>query len=73
MGKLEVVAPDDQRLKILSAWKLQEGAPYDSTYIKQLVLQLKPAGAGKLEWIAHEQIDDATKTVNVRLEFKVTR
>ena len=73
MGKLEVVAPEDQRQKILSAWKLQEGAPYDNTYIKQLVLQLKPAGAGKLEWIAHEQIDDAMKTVNVRLEFKVTR
>lgn len=72
MGKLEVVAPDRQRQRILEAWKLPEGAPYDSTYIAQVTHQLAvETGEKRVEWRAHEHIDDANKIVNVRLDIKL--
>jgi outer membrane protein assembly factor BamA len=70
MGKLEVLAPDPYRQKVMDIWKLREGAAYDNTYFLQVVDQIKklvPGGA-RWEWKAREQVDQVNKTVNVQLE-----
>lgn len=70
MGKLEVVAPEPYRQKVLDLWKLKEGAVYDNTYLQQTADQMKKLvpGGGRWEWKAREQIDDAARVVNVNLE-----
>jgi outer membrane protein assembly factor BamA len=73
MGKLEIegVAPE-QAHKLAQGWKLGEGEPYDNTYVNQFLEHtvLKVPGH-KWEWMTFEQIDDAQKTVNVRLQVKI--
>ncbi|MBZ5525456.1 MAG: hypothetical protein LAP21_24795 [Acidobacteriia bacterium] len=70
MGKLEVLAPDQYKQKVVDLWKLREGAAYDNTYLLQIIEQMKKLmpGGGRWEWKAREQIDDAAKVVNVTLE-----
>jgi outer membrane protein assembly factor BamA len=70
MGKLEVLAPDQYKQKVLDLWKLPEGAVYDNTYFFRVFEQLVKHGdsGAHWEWKAREQIDDATKVVNVQLE-----
>jgi len=70
MGKLEVLAPDQYKQKVLEIWKLKEGEAYDNTYFLQVLEQLVKHGAAgpRWEWKAREQIDDAAKVVNVQLE-----
>lgn len=73
MGKLEIEGIDaDQTKKLAQGWKLGEGEPYDSTYVNEFLKHtvLKVPGH-KWEWMTFEQIDDADKTVNVRLQVKI--
>jgi outer membrane protein assembly factor BamA len=73
MGKLEIEGIDpEQTRKLAQGWKLSEGEPYDSTYVTDFVKHtvLKVPGH-KWEWMTFEQIDDAQKTVNVRLQVKI--
>jgi hypothetical protein len=55
---------------VLDLWKLPEGAVYDNTYFFRVFEQLVKHGdsGSHWEWKAREQIDDATKVVNVQLE-----
>lgn len=73
MGKLEIegVEPEPAH-KLEQGWKLAEGEPYDSTYIQQFLAHtlLKVPGH-KWTWLSFEQVDDAQKTVNVRLQVKI--
>jgi outer membrane protein insertion porin family len=73
MGKLEIEGIDPEQIRRLAqGWKLGEGEPYDSTYVTEFVKHtvLKVPGR-KWEWMTFEQIDDAQKTVNVRLQVKI--
>jgi outer membrane protein insertion porin family len=73
MGKLEIEGVDpEQTRKLMQGWKLGEGEPYDSTYVTEFVKHtvLKIPGR-KWEWMTFEQIDDAQKTVSVRLQVKI--
>lgn len=73
MGKVEIEGIDaEQAGKLIQAWKLGEGQPYDNTYVSQFLAHavLKIPGK-KWEWMTFEQIDDAQKTVNVRLQVKI--
>jgi outer membrane protein insertion porin family len=73
MGKLEIegVEPEQAR-KLEQGWKLGEGEPYDNTYVQQFLSHtvLKVPGH-KWTWMTFEQVDDAQKTVNVRLQIKI--
>ena len=73
MGKLEIegVEPEQAR-KLEQGWKLGEGEPYDNTYVQQFLSHtvLKVPGR-KWTWLTLEQVDDAQKTVNVRLQIKI--
>ena len=73
MGKVEIEGIDaEQAGKLVQSWKLGEGQPYDNTYINQFLAHavLKIPGR-KWEWMTFEQVDDAQKTVNVRLQVKI--
>jgi len=71
MGKLEIEGFDAEvTRKLTESWKLASGATYDSTYLQQFVHVLPVAPGKRREWTATEQIDDAQKTVNVRLQVK---
>ena len=73
MGRVEIEGIDqEQTQKLLQGWKLGEGEPYDNTYLQQYLQHtaLKIPGH-KWEWMTYEQIDDAGKTVNVRLQVKI--
>ena len=73
MGKLEIEGIDaEQTHRLMQGWKLGEGEPYDNTYIQQFLQHtvLKVPGR-RWEWMTYEQIDDALKTVNVRLQVKI--
>lgn len=73
MGKVEIEGIDaEQAGKLIQAWKLGEGQPYDNTYVNQFLAHavLKIPGR-KWEWMTFEQVDDAQKTVNVRLQVKI--
>jgi outer membrane protein assembly factor BamA len=73
MGKLEIEGVDpEQARKLAQGWKLGEGEPYDTTYVQQFLAHtvLKVPGH-KWTWMTFEQIDDAQKTVNVRLQVKI--
>jgi len=70
MGKVEILAPDQYKEKIMGLWKLQEGAVYDSTYLVEVLAQVRKLlpTAARLEWKLREQIDDAAKVVNIQLD-----
>jgi outer membrane protein assembly factor BamA len=73
MGKLEIEGVEaEQSRKLAQGWKLGEGEPYDATYIQQFLAHtlLKVPGH-KWSWLTFEQVDDAQKTVNVRLQVKI--
>jgi outer membrane protein assembly factor BamA len=73
MGKVEIEGLDtDQVRKLIQSWKLGEGEPYDNTYVQQFLAHavLKVPGH-KWQWMTFEQIDDAQKIVNVRLQIKI--
>jgi outer membrane protein assembly factor BamA len=73
MGKVEIEGIDaEQAHKLMQGWKLGEGEPYDNTYVNQFLAHtvLKIPGH-KWEWMTFEQIDEAQKTVNVRLQVKI--
>ncbi|HEY7405858.1 MAG TPA: POTRA domain-containing protein [Candidatus Angelobacter sp.] len=73
MGKVEIEGLDAEQVrKLLLAWKLGEGEPYDNTYVQQFLAHtvLKIPGH-KWQWMSSEQIDDAQKAVNVRLQLKI--
>jgi outer membrane protein assembly factor BamA len=73
MGKLEIEGVEpEQAHKLEQGWKLGEGEPYDNTYVQQFLSHtvLKVPGR-KWTWLTLEQVDDAQKTVNVRLQIKI--
>jgi outer membrane protein insertion porin family len=73
MGKVEIEGLDAEQVhKLMQSWKLGEGEPYDSTYVYQFLAHtvLKIPGH-KWQWLTSEQVDDAQKTVNVRLQLKI--
>jgi outer membrane protein assembly factor BamA len=73
MGKLEIQGVDpDQARKLEQGWKLAEGEPYDATYVEQFLTHtLLRVPGHKWTWMTFEQIDDAQKMVNVRLQVKI--
>ena len=73
MGKLEIQGVEpDQAHKLAQGWKLGEGEPYDATYLEQFLAHtLLRVPGHKWTWMTFEQIDDAQKTVNVRLQVKI--
>jgi len=73
MGKLEIEGIEqEQAHKLEQGWKLAEGEPYDNTYIQQFLAHtLLRVPGHKWTWMTFEQIDDAQKTVNVRLQVKI--
>jgi hypothetical protein len=75
MGKLELEGFDAELTRKLNeSWKLERGAPYDSTYLKQFLIQTLPLAHGRQrDWVIFEQIDFAQKAVNVRLQMKDVR
>ncbi len=72
MGRLEVEGFDAEvARKLTESWKLAPGAVYDSTYLQQFLINTLPLAHGRQrEWVIFEQIDDAQKAVNVRLQIK---
>ncbi|HKF24072.1 MAG TPA: POTRA domain-containing protein [Candidatus Angelobacter sp.] len=72
MGRLEIESRDaDLARKLTESWKLAAGAPYDNTYLKQFLVQALPLAHGhQKDWVIFEQVDDAQKSVNVRLQLK---
>jgi len=75
MGRLEIEDFDaDVTRKLTESWKLATGAPYDNTYVQQFLIQTLPLARGRQkEWTIFEQVDDAQKVVNVRLQDKNVR
>ncbi|HET9837168.1 MAG TPA: POTRA domain-containing protein [Candidatus Angelobacter sp.] len=73
MGKVEIEGIDqEQTRRLVQGWKLGEGEPYDNTYVQQFLQHTALRVPGKKwEWLTYEQIDDAQKTVNVRLQVKI--
>ncbi len=73
MGKVEIEGIDpEQTRRLMQGWKLGEGEPYDNTYVQQFLQHTALRVPGhKWEWMTYEQIDDAEKTVNVRLQVKI--
>ncbi len=73
MGKVEIEGLDAEQVrKLLQAWKLGEGEPYDNTYVFQFLAHtvLKIPGH-KWQWMTFEQVDDTQKIVNLRLQLKI--
>ena len=73
MGELEITGLDTQaRSKMVAAWTLQVGQPYNAEYPKKFLRdtdQLLPRGVG---WAVevHETPDSRDKTVDVEIHFK---
>jgi outer membrane protein assembly factor BamA len=72
MGRLEIESFDpDVTRKLTESWKLATGAPYDNTYLQQFLVRTLPLAHGhQKDWVIFEQVDDAQKSVNVRLQLK---
>jgi outer membrane protein assembly factor BamA len=72
MGKLEIEGIEAAQVsKLTQAWKLAEGAPYDSTYVQQFLAHTVVKVASRhWEWKTIEQVDVTKKTVDVRLQLK---
>lgn len=71
MGKLQIEGVEPGlAAKLAENWKLAAGAPYDNTYVVQFfknVAQRMPNRSW--EWLTFEDIDSASKLVNVRLQL----
>ncbi len=73
MGELEILGLDTQaKARMLAAWKLPEGQPYNADYPKKFLDdtgQLLPRG---VQWAVsiHETPDAKDKTVDVEIRFK---
>ena len=73
MGELEITGLDTQaRAKMVAAWTLREGQPYNADYPRQFIRdtdQLLPRG---VQWgiEVHETPDPRDKTVDVEIHFK---
>lgn len=71
MGELEIHGVDSRTTaRLLEAWKLRGGEPYDTSYVKEFLYQtrdLLPNG----EWSSsvHESTDAKEKVVDVTLRF----
>lgn len=68
MGKLDIVAADEVKLRLRAEWKLAEGDAYDHTYIDRYLeanRDLLPAGFSRANIITTQNCPDAV--VEVRL------
>jgi outer membrane protein assembly factor BamA len=75
MGRLEIESFDAETThKLTESWKLAPGAPYDNTYLQEFLIRTLPLAHGRQrDWVIFEQVDDAQKIVNVRLQLKDVR
>ena len=73
MGELEIAGLDTQaRARMLGAWTLREGQPYNADYPKKFLDdtgQLLPRGV-RWDISVHESLDAKDKTVDVEIRFK---
>ncbi len=73
MGELEIVGLDTQsKARMVAAWKLQEGQPYNADYPQKFLEDTKeilPRG-GNWAVSTHESPDPRDKTVDVEVRFK---
>ncbi|MGH9555108.1 MAG: hypothetical protein ACRD2Y_04725, partial [Terriglobales bacterium] len=75
MGSLEIIAPDlDSRTRdrLRSAWKIQPGAVYDSSYSRQYMVDSRPLlpRGSTWEFTYREEMDDQKKIVNLTILMK---
>jgi len=72
MGEIEIAGLDSQlKDRLLAAWKLHEGDPYDSEYPRRFVNETSRLIPATIPWEIgiHEAVNDRDKTVDVTIRF----
>ncbi len=73
MGELEITGLDSQtRTRMVEAWTLTEGKPYDADYPNKFLEDTRRILPGEVPWQAavHESPDAKAKVVDVEIRFK---
>ncbi len=72
MGKLDVEGLAKGSVeRLISAWKLREGEPYDSTYVRNFLKAYQlPEG---ISYQAEQEVDDVNKIVDTTIVFRKER
>jgi outer membrane protein assembly factor BamA len=73
MGELEILGLDTQsKARMLAAWKLPEGQPYNASYPIKFLDETRPLLPRGVSWAVtfHETPDAKDKTVDVEIRFK---
>jgi outer membrane protein assembly factor BamA len=73
MGELEITGLDSQtRTRMVEAWTLSEGKPYDADYPNTFLEDTRRILPGEVPWHAeiHESPDAKAKVVDVEIRFK---
>jgi len=73
MGELEITGLDTQaRSKVLAAWTLQAGQPYNAEYSKKFLRDADSLLPRGVAWAVqvHETPDARDKTVDVEIHYK---
>ncbi len=71
MGKLNIVAADEVKLRLRNEWKLAEGAAYDQTYIDRYLeanRELLPAGFSRANVNTTQNCPDAVVEVRLMID-----
>jgi len=73
MGELEINGLDTQsKARMIAAWTLREGQPYDGDYLKKFLSETQHLLPREVPWqvSTHETPDAKDKTVDVEIRFK---
>jgi outer membrane protein insertion porin family len=73
MGELEIVGLDTQaKARMLAAWRLREGQPYNADYPRKYLDDTRDLVPRGVQWAisVHETPDVKDKTVDVEIRFK---
>ncbi len=73
MGELEILGLDTQaKARMIEAWTLREGQPYNANYLKKFLADTGPLLPRGADWAVstHETLDAKDKTVEVEIHFK---
>ena len=73
MGELEILGLDTQaKARMVEAWTLREGQPYNADYPKQFLADTQKILPRNVDWATtvHETLDAKDKTVAVEIRFK---
>ena len=73
MGELEILGLDTQaKARMVDAWTLREGQPYNANYLKKFLADTGPLLPRGADWAVstHETLDAKDKTVEVEIRFK---